>query len=294
MPNEHLPRLPRPADFSGLFELTHDGTRHASTFAEVNYGGSIFGGQLMAQAMLAAGSGLNEEWDFKSLHGHFLRAIKGDTLPSYTVAPVMSGRSFMVREVEAMAGSQSGFRASVMFQRAEAGPQHADAMPGVPAPEELPDLVALAEILKDRLSEENYRVFRGRQLFELRPVDGEDFMLCTERKPRMQYWIRSASALPGDARQHAAALLYLSDTWLNSTMLSPHTGTRIGRHFMAPTLSHDLWLHRPFRADDWLLFDMHSPSLHGATALILADVFDRSGQLVANVAQHALLRIGAP
>ena len=218
-------------------------------------------------------------------------------MPSYTVASHLLGRSFTVREVEApseglaAASNASGFRASVMFQRAEAGPEHSVSMPAVPSPESLPDIVALAGQFKDQLSDESYKVFRGQQLFSLRPVDGEDFMLCRDRKPTLQYWIRSASPLPDRPRWHAAALLYLSDTWLNSTMLGPHTEARVGRHFMSPTLSHDLWLHRPLRADDWLLFDMRSPSMHGATALIQADVFDRSGQLVANVAQHALLRM---
>jgi len=245
----------------------------------------------MAQAMLAAGTDLDADWGFKSLHGHFLRAVKTHPLPSYTVAKVMTGRSFAVREVETLSGQDSGFRASVMFQRPETGPEHADAMPDVPSPEDLPDIVALAKQFKEQVSDDNYKVFRGRQLFEMRPVDGEDFMLCRDGKPRLRYWIRSASALPDVPRLHAAALLYLSDTWLNSTMLAPHTGTRVGRHFMAPTLSHDLWLHRSFRADDWLLFDMRSPSMSGATALVQAHVFDRAGRLVANVAQHALLRI---
>ncbi|MBV7477540.1 acyl-CoA thioesterase II [Pseudomonas sp. PDM31] len=283
-------RIPRPDDFASLLRLDFDGEDFISRHGEANLTGNAFGGQLMAQAVAAAGHGLDPHRRLRSLHATFLKPLPLDPQLRYQVQTTLQGRSFSNLEVQSQRGLQVAFRASLCFQTEEEGPSHQDSAPEVPGPEALPDLADLADLYQDRLSEGNQRLLKARHLHELRPVDGEAFLFCGDRKPSMRYWIRSSERLSDDPRLHEAALVYMSDAWINSAMLLPHVATRMSRDFFAPTLTHDLWLHRSFRADEWLLFDVHSPSLHGETGLINAAVYDRNGRLVANAAQHALFR----
>ncbi|MFJ3370552.1 acyl-CoA thioesterase [Pseudomonas sp. NPDC086251] len=283
-------RIPRPDDFAALLQLKIDGNDFISQYGEANLSGNAFGGQLMAQAVIAAAHGLDSQRRLRSLHASFLKPLPLDPLLRYQVQTTLQGRSFSNIEVQSQTGQQVAFRASMCFQTEENGPSHQDSAPEVPVPEALLDLARLADQHQDRLSEGNQRMLKARHLHELRPVDGEAFLFCGARKPSMRYWIRSRDRLSDDPRLHEAALVYMSDAWINSAMLLPHVATRMSRDFFAPTLTHDLWFHRSFRADEWLLFDVHSPSLVGATGLVNAAIYDSHGRLIANAAQHALFR----
>lgn len=283
-------RMPRPDDFAALLHLDLDGSDFISRCGEANLTGNAFGGQLMAQAVTAAAHGLESQRRLRSLHATFLKPLPLDPHLRYQVQTTLQGRSFSNLEVQSCRGQQVAFRASLCFQTEEEGPSHQDSAPEVRDPEVLPDLASLADLHQDRLSEGNQRLLKARHLYELRPVDGEAFLFCGDRQPNMRYWIRSSQRLGDDPRLHEAALVYMSDAWINSAMLLPHVATRMNRDFFAPTLTHDLWLHRSFRADEWLLFDLHSPSLHGETGLVNAAIYDRNGRLIANAAQHSLFR----
>lgn len=283
-------RIPRPDDFAALLQLKRDGNDFISQYGEANLTGNAFGGQLMSQAVIAAAHELDSKRRLRSLHASFLKPLPLEPLLRYQVETTLQGRSFSNLEVQSSSGQQVAFRASLCFQTEEDGPSHQDSAPEVPTPEALMDLARLAELHRDRLSEGNQRMLKARHLHELRPVDGEAFLFCGDRQPSMRYWIRSRDRLSDDPRLHEAALVYMSDAWINSAMLLPHVATRMSRDFFAPTLTHDLWFHRAFRADEWLLFDVHSPSLHGATGLVHAAIYDRQGRLIANAVQHALFR----
>jgi acyl-CoA thioesterase II len=287
--NQSLKPL-RPADFETLVRLSRDGDLFTSQCGEANLAGQVFGGQLMTQALVAAAHDVPSERRLCSVHATFLRSQPLEPAPCYSVRQTMEGRTFSNRDVETRLNGKIGFRADFCFQRPENGLHHSEPCPDVPQPENLAELHELAERHKERLSTGNQRLLNTRHLYELKPVDDEDFLFCTSGRRTLRYWARSSQPLPDDPRLHEAALLFISDAWINSPMLLPHIETRLGRDFFAPTLSHDMWLHRPPRADDWLLFDLHSPSLQGATGLTLANIFDRAGQLIASVAQHALFR----
>lgn len=283
-------RIPRPDDFAALLCLDLHGDDFISRYGEANLTGNAFGGQLMAQAVAAAAYGLDPQRHLRSLHATFLKPLPLDPPLRYQIQTTLQGRSFSNFEVQSHKEQRVAFRASLCFQTQDEGPSHQDAVPELRGPETLLDLADLADLHQDRLSEGNQRLLKATHLYELRPIDGEAFLFCSDRQPSLRYWIRSRERLGDDPRLHEAALVYMSDAWINSAMLLPHVATRISRDFFAPTLTHDLWFHRSFRADEWLLFDLHSPSLHGATGLVNAAIFDRNGRLIANAAQHSLFR----
>lgn len=283
-------RIPRPDDFAALLRLDLHGDDFISRHGEANLTGNTFGGQLMAQAVAAAAYGLDPQRRLRSLHATFLKPLPLDPAISYQVQATLQGRSFSNFEVQSHSAQGVAFRASLSFQTQDEGPSHQDAAPEDQGPETRLTLAELADLHHDRLSEGNQRLLKASHLYELRPVDGEAFLFCGDRQPSLRYWIRSRERLGDDPRVHEAALVYMSDAWINSAMLLPHVATRISRDFFAPTLTHHLWVHRAFRADEWLLFDLHSPSLHGATGLVNAAIFDRNGSLIANATQHSLFR----
>lgn len=283
-------RPPRPATIAHLADLRAIDAEFASTCSEANLGGQVFGGQLMAQAVAAAARGLAPERRLCSISATFLRPVPTVPLVRYRVRPLMGGRSFDFAAVESGAPERPDFQMNLLFQQPESGAEHQAPMPAVPGPDELPELTELAVSQHERLSTGNARVLATPQLYLLRPVDAESFLFCAGHRPRLQYWMKSRHALPDDPRLHEIALVFFSDAWINSPMLLPHVDARLARDFMAPTLSHQLWVHREFRMDDWLLFDVDGPSLHGATGLVNATVFDRQGRLVASAAQHSLFR----
>jgi acyl-CoA thioesterase-2 len=181
-------------------------------------------------------------------------------------------------------------RASLCFQEPEDGAFHAEPMPEVECPDDLPDLAELATHYAGRLSEGSARVLKNLQLHELRPVDSQAFLFCEGRSNRLRYWIRSRLPVAADPRLHEAALIYMSDAWSNSPMLLPHVDTRLSRRFFAPTLSHALWLYQAPDVNRWLLFDLQSPGLRGGAGLVTGNIYDGHGNLLASMAQHALFR----
>lgn len=288
--NTTLALLKPPVDFASLGQFAKDGDRYVSLCAQANLNRHIFGGQLMAQAVLVAASIVAPDRRLRSLHARFLRPQLMSPAPGYRVNPVMEGRSFSNVEVSTSESGKEIFRSDLCFQSPEAGMEHALVMSEVPAPEDLINLREMAVVYADQLSEGNRRLLSAVQLHEVKPIDPKQFLFCGTRQPALRFWVKSSQPLTDVRRLHEAALAYISDAWFNSPMLLPHVSTRLAREFHAPTLSHDLWLHNDFRADDWLLFGLQSPALNGATGLILASIFDRSGKLIANAAQHALFR----
>lgn len=279
-----------PKSFAELIDLRRHEGLYQGICGQANLTGNIFGGQLMAQASSAAASQIEEDRALRSLHASFLRPHPLTPAPRYQVETLLQGRSFSNLEVQVQQGGQACLRASLCFQQPEAGASHANPMPEVQAPDNLPNLMELADHYRDRLSDGMARVLETLQLHELRPLDSEAFLFCKGRDTRLRYWIRSRLPLADIPRLHEAALIYMSDAWSNSPMLLPHVDTRLSRHFFAPTLSHTLWMHRTPDVNQWLLFDLHSPGLSGATGLVNGDIYDQQGRLVASLAQHSLFR----
>ena len=250
----------------------------------------VFGGQVAGQALVAAGRSVPAERGVHSLHAYFLRP--GDpTVPIvYLVDRIRDGRSFTTRRVVAVQRGEAIFHLSASFQVSEVGLDHASPMPEVPDPESLPTLPARLAPYAGRLP-----AFWAKP----RPIDlryVEDPPWATQdspgREPRQNVWLRTDGVLPDDPLLHVCALTYASDmTLLDSILLAHGLAWDGGQRLRGASLDHAMWFHRPFRADDWLLYAQESPTAFGARGLARGQIFTREGRLAVSVVQEGLLRV---
>lgn len=250
----------------------------------------VFGGQVLAQALVAAqrtveGAGAH------SMHAYFL--LGGDpAVPIvYDVERVRDGRSFATRRAVAIQHGRPIFIMSVSFHREEPGLEHQlDLDMQVPPPEEVPGIGELPEVVLSRLPAPVLNYWKRPRPIELKPIGlGE-----SAQAPRRAVWFRANGRLPDAQDLHRAVLAYASDMTLLEATTLLHGTSVLGETLQAASLDHALWLHRPFRADDWLLYAQDSPSASGARGLARGLVYDRAGRLVASVAQEGLIRPVAP
>jgi acyl-CoA thioesterase-2 len=249
----------------------------------------VFGGQVIGQALVAATRTVDAR-PVHSLHGYFM--LPGDPkVPIvYEVDRLRDGRSFTTRGVRAIQHGQAIFSMLVSFHRDEPGFDHQSLMPKVPAPEDLP---SDAEIRKNILPSmpEAVRVYYERERpIELRPVEFRRYTSRDHRDPKFHVWIRSTAPLPADPAIHQCVLAYASDMTLLDTALIPHGRTVFDKSIQAASLDHALWFHRPFRADEWLLYAQDTPNASGARGLSRGLIFARDGTHIATVAQEGLIR----
>lgn len=252
----------------------------------------VFGGQVAAHALVAASRTVPEQYVVHSLHSYFLRP--GDTAVPivYDVDNLRQGRSFATRRVLARQHGRPIFAMTLNFQVPEEGLEHQDTMPDVPAPEDCP---TLTEVYGDRDHSEEAEAWNRewaaldvRYAGNSRPGGEIDL---PGQPAHARLWIRVDGELPADPLQHTAAFTYASDMTLIGAALVPH-GIQVSSPGMqAASLDHSIWFHRPFRADQWWLYDQHSPSASGGRGLIFASVFTQDGRLVASVSQEGLIRV---
>ena len=251
----------------------------------------VFGGQVLGQALSAAQATLAEPRTAQSLHAYFLRA--GDIAHPivYDVDRTRDGGSFSVRRVTAIQHGKVIFFCAASFQDGETGAEHQLSMPEVPRPE---DLDAAPSIPPEKLALLPIKVQRwlDRQgPFEFRHVYPRDELNPPKRPPFQQVWFRLAEKV-GDAPElHRALLAYASDFHLLGTATFPHGISYYQPNVQMASLDHALWFHRDFRADDWLLYSIDSPSAQGARGLARGQIYDRSGRLVASTAQEGMIRV---
>lgn len=250
---------------------------------------SVFGGQVLAQALMAA-SRTVEDGLAHSLHGYFL--LPGDPQAPivYDVERIRDGRSFATRRVVAIQHGRTIFNMSASFHAQEEGIDHQIDSPRVPDPEELPSAGELARKTAPRAPKKARDYLTMRRPIEFRPVDPVDMLEPEKRPPQRCSWMRAAGELPHDPILHQAVLAYASDFALLGTALLPHGLSFLQGGVQAVSLDHAMWFHRPFRADRWLLYDMDSPSAFGARAFTRGSLFDADGRMVASVAQEGLVR----
>lgn len=254
----------------------------------------VFGGQVLGQALSAAQATIDPERgprEAHSLHAYFLRA--GDIAAPivYNVDRTRDGGSFSVRRVTAIQHGQVIFFCAASFQQPETSRQHQVAMPQVPMPEELDDIAPVDPQVLAMLPIKIQRWLARRGPFEFRHVYPHDELNPPKRPPFQQVWFR-LDARVGDAPElHRALLAYASDFHLLGTATFPHGISYYQPNVQMASLDHALWFHRPFRADEWLLYAIDSPSAQNARGLARGQIFDRSGTLVASTAQEGLIRV---
>jgi acyl-CoA thioesterase-2 len=254
----------------------------------------VFGGQVLGQALSAAQATMESTGgprDAHSLHGYFLRAGDIEAPIVYSVDRTRDGGSFSVRRVTAIQHGQPIFFLAASFQEREDGAEHQLSMPEVPKPEDLETAPPLDPEALARLPGKVQRWLARSGPFEFRHVYPRDELNPPKRPPFQQVWFRLSEAV-GDAPElHRALLAYASDFHLLGTATFPHGISYYQPNVQMASLDHALWFHRAFRADDWLLYSIDSPSAQGSRGLARGQVFDRAGRLVASTAQEGLIRV---
>ena len=250
----------------------------------------VFGGQVIGQALVAAARTVTGR-SAHSLHAYFMRPGDPAVPIVYEVDRIRDGKSFATRRVVAIQHGEAIFSMSVSFQTDEPGLNHQLPMPEVPPPEKLPSEAELQAAYIDHAPEAVRRYWERPRPIEIRPVDLRHFLSRDALEPVQNVWVKATGPLPDDPDIHRCVLAYASDMTLLDTSLFAHGRMILDRDLQVASLDHALWFHRPFRADEWLLYSEDSPSASGARGFTRGSLFSRDGRLVASVAQEGLIRV---
>ncbi|GLF93242.1 acyl-CoA thioesterase [Streptomyces yaizuensis] len=280
------------ADFPGFLSLEQLDRDLFRGWCHDGIPSRAFGGQVAAQALTAAGRTVPGDRAVHSLHGYFLRAGDSSRPLVYTVERIRDGASYTSRRVSALQGGEIVFTLSASFKRPERTDDRQQAMPPTPGPDSLPDLYETWA----RNNPQDFAQAEFRRVLDMRYVPGPpepNAPGLTEQK----LWMRAAQRLPDDPMLHACALAYASDLFLApSTVLSEQLPRMLREEADEPSsvfltsLDHGIWYHRPFRADEWMLFAQRSPTAVDGRGLAFADVWSLDGRLIAHVVQETVAR----
>ncbi len=273
----------------GLFDLAPKGEDRFVGLSPLNGWKRVYGGQVLAQALVAAQRTVVGR-DPHSLHAYFLLGGDPHQPILFEVERLRDGRSFTTRRVVARQKGEAIFVMVASFHQAEPGFDHAAPMPEAPPPEACPDPREAIERLEGPARYRMKGMLDTTWPIDFRPTDLARYAPGALREPRQTLWTRIGERLPDDPAIHRAALLYLSDMSLLETALGAHGLSIYDHRMQIASLDHALWLHRPARADEWLLYAQDSPNASGATALVRGLIYTREGTLVASVAQEGQMR----
>ncbi|MES1944585.1 acyl-CoA thioesterase II [Salinisphaera sp. PC39] len=255
-------------------------------------GKSVFGGQVLGQAMVAAARTVEEETPH-SLHAYFLRPGDMEAPIVYEVDRIRDGRSFVARRVQAIQHGRPIFSMLASFHKDEEGLSHQAPMPDVPPPEELtPEHELRRRWLEEAgdLPDRARKALTRELAIEFRPVEPWNPLAPDKRAPFQNIWFRAGGPLPDKPMLHRCVLAYASDFNLLMTAMLPHGVSFMQKNMIVASLDHALWFHRPVVADEWLLYAMDSPWSQSSRGLSRGLIYNRDGELVASVAQEGLMR----
>lgn len=251
----------------------------------------VFGGQVAGQALVAATRTVEPGRAAHSLHAYFLRPGDPTKPILYEVDRIRDGRSFTTRRVVAIQHGRAIFNLQTSFHVAETGPDYQLPMPlDVPAPDTLPDFKARMAPYKERMGEWYDRP----RPIDLRHVGSDPFSRNGQPADDQQVWMRADGTLPDDPTLHACIVTYASDMTLLDTTVLPFGMSWETPGMQMASLDHAMWFHRPFRADDWLLYDQRPISTGGARGLAGGNIFTADGTLAISVVQEGLVRVTQP
>jgi acyl-CoA thioesterase-2 len=239
-----------------------------------------FGGHVAGQSLVSAVRTVDPRYQVHSLHGYFLRPGDARAPTVYLVERLRDGGSFATRRVNAVQHGETIFSMSASFQTDQSGIEHQDPMPAAPPPDDLPGFRS-----GGTFDEAGFAQFAE---WDVRIVPGDQVALLPGKASQQQVWFRHTDPLPDDSVLHICALAYLSDLTLLGSAQVNHPDER--KHLMIASLDHAMWFMRPFRADEWLLYDQSSPSACGGRALTQGKLFNQYGEMVAAVMQEGLTR----
>jgi acyl-CoA thioesterase-2 len=253
--------------------------------------GTVFGGQVLGQALSAAVQTVPRERAVHSLHAYFLRPGDVSKPILYEVDRIRDGGSFNTRRVVAIQSGEAIFNMAASFQKREEGFEHQDPMPDVPPPEEVPTDQERLLRAADRVPRALIERYTGQSAFEIRSVDQLDDLFHPSPLPsKRSVWLKTTGPVAEDSALHASLLAYVSDHAFLGTALFPHGVTFFSGEVQVASLDHVMWFHAPLRVDDWLLHVIDSPRAGGSRGLVRGRVFTRDGILVASTAQEGMIR----
>lgn len=250
--------------------------------------GRVYGGQVLAQSLIAAERTLPEDRVVHSMHGYFLRPGDAAQDITFAVERIHDGRSFSTRRSQAYQGGVPIFSMIASYQDEDPGVDHAAPMPdGIPDPEDVPsddDLIGVVHPITGRMLSE--------RPVDIRHVSGPLFLeVDGEEVAQQAVWMRMRAPMPDDPRLHRAALAYLSDMTIQESILRRHGITWQTPGLKVASLDHAMWWHRFGRVDEWLLYAQESPTARGGRGLAQGRIFTRDGALIATVAQEIMVRV---
>ena len=248
----------------------------------------VFGGQVAGQALVAATRTVQPDRHVHSLHAYFLRPGDPNVPILYEVDRIRDGRSFTTRRVVAIQHGKAIFNLQTSFHVAESGLDYQVPMPlNVPAAETLPDFKTRMAPFKDRMGE----IYDRPRPIDLRHLGTDPFSRNGQTALDQQVWLRADGTLPDDPTLHACIVTYASDMTLLDTTILPFGLSWEAPGMQMASLDHAMWFHRPFRADDWLLYDQRPISTGGARGLAGGNIFTTDGALAITVVQEGLVRV---
>jgi acyl-CoA thioesterase-2 len=249
----------------------------------------VFGGQVAGQALIAAGRTVPPERPVHSLHAYFLRPGDPSVPIVYQVDRIRDGRSFTTRRVIGVQHGEAVFNLQASFQVSEPGLEHEARMPSVPDPESLPTLAERFEAA----GLDSTGMWERPRPIDIRYVDDPSWLAANsdDRPRRQRVWLRTAGPLSDDPLLHVCVVTYASDMTLLDSVLLAHGVSWGDGQVRGASLDHAMWFHRPFRADDWLLYDQSSPVASGARGLAIGRLWTRDGRHAVSVVQEGLLRV---
>lgn len=250
--------------------------------------GRVFGGQVLAQSLVAATKTVDEGRNFHSLHSYFLRPGDLDKSIDFSVEILRDGRSFSARRVHALQDGKPIFSMIASFQESATGLEHEETMPEAPAPESLPSAADLLSMIDHPAT--NY--WAKARPFDLRHVVEPVYLKPAKTQVANQMvWFKTISELPTDPLLHTAALAYASDYTILESVLRKHGLSWAHPGLSAASLDHALWFHAVPNLNDWHLYVQHSPAAMGGRGLSQGQIYSQSGKLIATVAQEGMIRI---
>lgn len=250
----------------------------------------VFGGQVIAQALTAAHRSVDPDRFVHSLHAYFLRPGDPSIPILYQVERLRDGASFTTRRVVAVQHGKAIFAMSASFQIDEPGFDHQIPMPTIVPPEKLMGEAEMKAMFLANAPESVRRYWTRARPVEIRPTSLVHYVSNQKLEPMQDVWVRTTGPVPENRALQAAVLAYLSDMTLLDTSLYAHGTSIFDQNLQVASIDHAMWFHRPVPFDDWLLYSQDSPSASGARGMTRGNLFSRSGQLVASVAQEGLIR----
>jgi len=252
--------------------------------------GRVFGGQVIGQALVAAKHTVSSEFGINSFHSYFLRMGDVNKPIVYDVETIRDGRSIATRRAKAIQHGKPIFYLTASFHITEQAFDHQSEMPQVTGPQALKSEVEIAREHQDLIPPSVREQFTCDRPIEIRAVESVNVLKPEKSAPKRHVWMRANGNLPDDIRVHKYLLSYASDFSFLPVAGQPH-----GISFMTPklqmaTIDHSMWFHRDFRFDDWLLYEVDSPSASGGRGFVTGKFYDRNGRLVASTAQEGVLR----